>query len=124
MKIGGFSFLNRTNSPRTFGIAAWHSPHSMTWRWLLHWSFFKADERRAHWRLLHWHRNNSGVMAILFIPWAGRFDFQTQQPLWYRDVYVRERDERDRERYVASTARHAAAVKAEAVAMRGDSPLH
>lgn len=124
MKIGGFSFLNRTSNPRSWSVAAWHSPHSLTWRWSLIFSLFKGDERRAHWRLLWVHRNNSGIMLWILLPWIGRIDFQTQQPLWYRTLYIRERDERDHARYLASIERHANRMRDEAAALRGEAPLH
>lgn len=124
MRIAGLSFLNKTNSPATFSIAAYHSPHSLTWRWLLHWCWFRGDERRATWRLLWWDRHNNGIQACLLIPFVGRFWVSTQQPMWYRDLYVRLRDERDRERYETSSQSYNAKLVADATAERGTTNLH
>lgn len=127
MRIGGFSFLNRTNSPYTFSIAAWHSRHSLTWRWLIHWCWFRGDERRVTWRLLWWHRSNGYFQAHLLIPFVGLFHVSTQQSMWYRDLHSSARDraqrledERNRmEREVSKTI-----ASAIVMSERGDRPLH
>lgn len=124
MRIAGLSLLNKTNSLTTFSIAAWHSPHSLTWRWLLHWCRFRGDERRVTWRILSWDRHNLGIQASLLIPFVGRLWFQTQKPMWYRDLYARLRDERDHGRSGAAASRYGAKLVDDAVAERPAAPLH
>lgn len=122
--IKGLQFFTRTSDAHRINLASWHSPHSLTWRWLIAWSRFKGDERRAHWRMLWWSRGNTGFQWSLIIPWVGRLNGQTQHPMWYRDLYMRLRDEKDHDRYERSSARFNAKIVAEAVAERGEKPLH
>ncbi len=112
----GLKFFARTSDPARINLASWHSPHSLTWRWIVAWARFKGDERRAHWRLI---RNNNGIQLHLLVPWIGRLELHTQRPMWYRDL----RSSRDEE-HDLRTSRHRAAIVAEAVNERGDRPLH
>lgn len=124
MFINGLKFFTKTNDPTRTIIASWHSPHSLTWRWIVSWARFKAGERRAHWRIWWWSPNNTGVQWMLLIPWVGRIDGQTQRPIWYRTLYTRLQDERDTERYHASMAGFAERQRQAAGDLRGDAPLH
>jgi hypothetical protein len=105
--MNGLRFFTRTNDRRLWDIACWHSPHSLTWRWIL-----SLRLGRPTWRP-HLTRNS----AVFSIGLGSAFSFwisgdnngiawsasvlgasllwQTQAPMWWRDIYRRERDERD-----------------------------
>lgn len=86
----GLKFFTRTSSSRLFNIAAYHSPHSLTWSWVLSFSF----ERQVR-PLWYGYRTNGGYHCGLRIPLVGVFMWQKQRPMWYRDLYQRKRDEAD-----------------------------
>lgn len=94
----GLSMFNRTNSRGLWNIAAFHSPHSLTWRWILSFGLFRNDEGRV-WPLWGHH----GSYWMLRLPFIGILSFQTQRPMWYRDLYRRRRDEDDEARYAESS---------------------
>lgn len=96
MKIGALHLFNRTNQPGCWTLAAWHSRHSLTWRWLIHVSRFRGDERRASWRMLHRWQTNHGLNWMFLVPWICRIDFQQQESMFYRDMYERQFAERER----------------------------
>lgn len=97
----GLRFFSRTSDQRCFNLAAFHSPHSLTWRWVISFSFFKADERRV--RPLWWgYQTNTGSHWGVRIPFVGMITGMTQRPIWYRDLYMRLRDERDMAAYQRS----------------------
>lgn len=94
----GLALFSRTNSPGHWNIASWHSPHSMTWRWTLTFSLFHGDDARV--RPLWWSLSlNSGPRWGFRIPFVGMVSCQSQQPMWYRDLYRRLQDNLERERY-------------------------
>lgn len=93
----GLNFFRCTSCRATFNIVTYHSPHSLTWRWGLSFSFFRGDEWRV--RPLWWgHSHNAGVSWGFRIPFVGIVSWQTQAPMWYRDLYMRLRDEDDQRR--------------------------
>lgn len=93
----GLRFFTKTSSG-SWNIASYHNPHSLTWSWLLNFSFFRADEGR--WRPLWWsYPTNGGPHWGIRIPLVGLLHWQTQQPMYYRDLYVRKRDEEDQAAY-------------------------
>lgn len=102
--IRGFDIFSRTNVARDWVIAAWHSPHSLTWRWFVSFSLFRGDECRV--RPLWWgYRTNTGLHGGFRLPWIGMVHWQTQHPMWYRDLYMRQQDQAskaDYDRYLAS----------------------
>lgn len=96
MKIGALHFLDKTSQPSCWTLAAWHSRHSLTWRWVMHVMRFRGDERRWCWPpLLRW-RTNYGLNWTLVIPWVCRIEFQQQHSMFYRDMYERQFAERER----------------------------
>lgn len=119
--IEGLKFFTRTNDRHRINLASWHSPHSLTWRWTLSFARFKGDERRAHWRLLHTNRDNNGLQWMVLLPWIGLLDFHQQPPMWYRDLYVRQRDEYDHARYQASIVRSSPSPR---IVVDGGESLH
>lgn len=94
----GLRFFQRTNVPGDWCIAYFHSPHSLTWRWSLSFRRFRGDEWRV-WPLARSHRDNSKLLQWWFrVPFIGIVDFHQQRPMWYRDLYMRLRDEDDQRR--------------------------
>lgn len=90
----GLSLFQRTSQRGCWNIASFHSPHSLTWRWILSFSLFRADEARV--RPLWWrYITNGGPHWGIRIPFLGLLTWQQQIPMWYRDLYQRLRDERD-----------------------------
>jgi hypothetical protein len=105
--IPGFAAFKRTNRRWGFNIAAYHSPHSLTWRWLLHanpcqvlwWPYVQANSigfgfgigfASANAYLSHGGGWNFNVTLL-----GLHLGFQQQRPMWYRDLYQRARDETD-----------------------------
>ena len=93
----GLKLIRRTNSRRTWNLASYHSPHSLTWRWCLSLSLPEGDFGK--WRPTFWkYRNNNGLQwAVGFLRCS--LQWHVQPPMWYRDMYIRMRDERDRQAY-------------------------
>lgn len=88
----GLRFFQKTNTPRAWVLASFHSPHSLTWRWGL-WLHFAPTTLLPR---VSGHRNNGRLLQWwAAIPFLGTLDFHQQQPMWYRDLYMRLRDERD-----------------------------
>jgi hypothetical protein len=75
-------------------LAAWHSSHSITWRWFLSVRGIISRTGEPRFKFL-WHRSrhNCGSSTIVRLPFL-RFDWQTQHPMWFRDVWRREQRER------------------------------
>jgi len=89
------TFFGRTNM-RRHRVIAWHSPHSLTWRWSLwvglerprlrpYFAPYRKPCRPGHKGLLEWSAHFFGL----------RLSFNQQEPMWYRDMYQRQRDRLD-----------------------------
>lgn len=92
--IRGLTIFSRESGQRSWTIASWHSPHSLTWRWGVSFRMFVADEWRV--RPLWWsYRDNNGLQWGARIPWLGIIDWHQQHPMWFRDLWQRLRDQRD-----------------------------
>lgn len=94
----GLKLPSRTSCRSTWNLASYHSPHSLTWSWVVSFSFFRGDERRVR-PLWFAYRTNDGLQWGFRIPWLGIVQWHRQRPMYYRDLYRRERDERDHARY-------------------------
>ena len=117
LAIPGFAAFKRTSSKRSWNIASYHSPHSLTWRWLIGLSFGSIFARP---RLYVSPRStfmgnvdpfpafafNIGIAGASassnnygwqFAAWilGIHVHFSQQRPMWYRDLYHRARDEAD-----------------------------
>lgn len=115
--VPGFAAFKRTSSKRSWNLASYHSPHSLTWRWLIGISFGSIFARP---RLYMSPREtfmgakdpfpsfafNIGIAGASastnnygwqFAAWVLGFHvyFHQQKPMWYRDLYHRARDEAD-----------------------------
>jgi len=80
--IGPLSLFTRTNVKNTVNIAAWHNPRSITWLWLLHFSWGSGNYARGKW-------------GVVFGPYPRRFQvrlgyvefhFSKQRSMWMREV--------------------------------------
>jgi hypothetical protein len=106
MRIGGFALFNRTNSKDNFNLASWHSPHSLTWRWIL-----SLRRHQVMWPKPHAHaskmglgaglgqllafyayRDNNGLQWSVSLFWHG-LAFSQQRPMWFKDMARRHWDE-------------------------------
>lgn len=100
----GLNFFRKTSQRGSWNIAAYHNPHSLTWSWVLSLSLFRADEGRV--RPLWWsYPTNQGRQWGFRIPYVGIVSWHRQQPMWFRDMYMRLRDETDTAAYHRSVAR-------------------
>lgn len=98
--MNGLRFFTRTSQQRCWNVASYHSPHSLTWSWVVSLSLFRGDEARV-WPLWFSYRTNDGLQWGFRIPWLGIVQWHRQRPVYYRDLYHRQRDEQDREKYQA-----------------------
>lgn len=90
----GLSVLRRTSDQRTFNLLAYHSPHSLTWSWCLSVSFDRIawNEHANRLRLgVHPYRTNAGLQIAFLAPWLC-LQWHRQQPMYYRDMWRRQRD--------------------------------
>jgi hypothetical protein len=110
MRIGGLAIFQRTNSRGLINLASWHSPHSLTWRWILsaNWrggSLWRphcfasrhdyGGKAPAHWCLAagvgrlgaaRISRDNNGIgwdVSLLGVS----LQWSSQRPMWFRDLY-------------------------------------
>lgn len=115
--VPGLAVFKRTSSKRTWNIASYHSPHSLTWRWLVHLSRGSVFTRprlymtpretfmgvRDPFPTFAFNTGFSGACASRnnygwqFGAWllGVHLQFSQQAPMWYRDLYHRARDEAD-----------------------------
>lgn len=88
MRLGPLILFAKTNSPRRLLLAAWHSPHSLTWRWQINVTLHKG------WRpKFHAYRTNNGLQWTAVMPPCFLFNYGQQPPMWFRDMHRRASDE-------------------------------
>lgn len=126
MRIGGLGILTRTSDRKRFNLLSWHSPHSLTWRFIVSlarqplWTFKPYLVAR---KLVSGHgglaiglgqfasfrawRDNNGWQLHGALLWHA-LDFAQQPPMWFKDIYRHDRDE-ELERDFASQ-RHAPVI--------------
>lgn len=84
--IEGMEFFSRTSSEDVFNLASYHSPHSITWRWII--SFSRRDiKTKRPWFFKY--KSNTGITAGFKIPFLGDIYLKTQKSDWYKDAYNR-----------------------------------
>ncbi|MCW5722054.1 MAG: hypothetical protein KIS86_13015 [Devosia sp.] len=108
MRIGPLSLLSRTSDRKTINLASWHSPHSLTWRWIMSlrrhpfaWPKPHASANTVGFgaglgTLLSFHayRTNGGWQWELSALWHG-LHFSQQRPMWFKNMFERVSRERD-----------------------------
>lgn len=98
----GLAIMSRTSDPRTLNLASFHSPHSLTWSWILLFHRPRADEGR--WLHFSSWRTNCGRQWCLQIA-RHALQWHRQQPMWFRDLWQKARDENDALKYQTRTPR-------------------
>ncbi len=113
----GFAFFVKTSNRRHWNIVSFHSPHSLTWSWILSFRFFAADEARVRpfgWR----YRDNNGLQWGFRIPWIGFVQWHRQQPMLFSRLCRRAWEERDALRSEIGQLRYPAPHEIPSVAER------
>lgn len=87
MRIGGFQIFEKNNEGSRLW-AAYHSPHSLTWRWTV--SLHKRFEVTRWFSAICQKHNYGSQTYVMFGWWALRIS--TQKPMWYRDLYQKVRN--------------------------------
>lgn len=103
--MSALKLFSRTNSKGHWNIASWHSPHSITWSWILSLSVLRRGEGR--WFYFSPFRTNAGLQWILTLSRL-RLQWHRQRPMWYRDALNRKRAQEDRDNYERYLMRSAA----------------
>lgn len=115
--LKGLRFFNRTSDRRIFGLASYHSPHSLTWSWSLR---FRRHQFYAPKPYAYIGAYGSGAAIGLgqMIGFSARhdahgwqisvsllwcsLDWARQTPMWFRDLYwakVEEEEHAKTQRY-------------------------
>jgi len=115
--VPGFAAFKSTSGKRSWNIASYHSPHSLTWRWLIGLTIGSVFARpRIYMSARNTFmgeidpfptfafnvgfaggsasKNNYGWQFAAWI-FGLHLHFSQQRPMWYRDLYHRARDEAD-----------------------------
>lgn len=115
--VPGFATFRRTSDKHSWNLASYHSPHSLTWRWLVHLSFGRMFARPALYmspRESYPGHQSPFVTFAFNIGLAGacastnnygwqfgvwllgvHLQFSQQRPMWYRDMIHRAWDEKE-----------------------------
>lgn len=88
MRLGGLSLFSRTSSRSSFNIASYHSPHSLTWSWILSVNFDRMWRKPNGWPRagVYPHRNNNGLQIVVTMPCIV-VHLHRQREMWYKDMY-------------------------------------
>lgn len=97
----GLTLFTRTSDRRRWNVAAFHSPHSLTWSWILSFSAPRADEGR--WLNFWRYRDNNGLQWGLQVA-RHCLRWHKQRPLLYRDLWRKARDENEELRHLTRVA--------------------
>lgn len=115
--VPGLAVLKRTSGKKSWNIASYHSPHSLTWRWLVNLSLGNMFSRPRIYMspretfmggsnpfpAFAFNIGIAGASASTnnygwqFAAWllGIHVHFSQQAPMWYRDLYQSARDEAD-----------------------------
>lgn len=91
----GLSLFRRTSNKGCWNIAAFHSPHSLTWSWIL--SFSLPTKGSGRWLGFHRWQTNDGGQWLLQVARCA-LQWHRQRPMWYRDLYWKLDRQREDER--------------------------
>lgn len=99
MRFGPLTLFSRTSDRRVFELAGWHSPHSMTWLWVLSlhrqclawpkpYLFLGSGLTIGLGQMigLHVSRSTAGWHWSVSLLWHALY-FTPQKPMWYRDMF-------------------------------------
>jgi hypothetical protein len=93
LRRAGFSLLSRTSDRYTFNLAAFHSPHGLTWSWIVAFILPRSPDE-GRW-LGAWTYSTNGGRQFGFQFMRCQLTFSRQRTMPYRDLWRRERDIRD-----------------------------
>lgn len=100
LRLGALALFQKTNSKGLYNIASWHSPHSLTWSWILSvhfdgiWRHPPTSVRKGLRLGFHTYRGNQGLQWSLVAPFVV-VSWKRQREMWYRDMYRRCWSERE-----------------------------
>lgn len=108
MQIGALGLFRRTSERGRYIVASWHSPHSLTWSWCLtvsgqplRWPKPFAMANTAGFgaglgQMLAFdtYTTNGGRQWFASLFWVS-FSWRRQRPLYYREMFARERGEHE-----------------------------
>lgn len=107
--VPGLAVFKRTSDKRSWNLASYHSPHSLTWRWILGLTLGRVLVKpcihlsRSHFAGFafsvgfggaHAHRNSYGWQFEVWLL-GMHIQFSQQRPMWYRDMIQRAWNEKD-----------------------------
>lgn len=108
--IPGFNAFRRTSSKTTWNIASFHSPHSLTWSWILSlrrqpisftpWSHFSTGHFSGFGAgigqliAFNAYRHNGGWQIGWSLLWH-ELHRSRQEPMWFHDMFWRKVNEED-----------------------------
>ena len=104
----GLKLFSKTSCKKTFNVASFHSPHSLTWSWILSFRRHEVIRPKFYARRskdgigagfgtlisAYAYRTNNGLTWDVCLFWHG-LHFTRQSPTWYRDMFWRADDERE-----------------------------
>jgi len=82
----GLRLFASTNSARCFSLASYHDPESLTWSWLLSWTFPAPDERRHLFRFVDMGPGKQQHRWSLHLLWLGHLSWATQDKMPLRGI--------------------------------------
>lgn len=81
----GLALFEKCSGRGAWNVASFHSPHSMTWSWLLSFQLPRRAEGRWFW----FQRSTLGQEKWSLQFFKFRLGWSTQEPMWYHDLYSR-----------------------------------
>jgi hypothetical protein len=88
--IRGLELFRLDRRGKRLTLASWHSPHSLTWRWVLDLSWGWRPRLHAG----HWGNPKGSGSWSVWLAFIG-LAYRWQRPMWFRNLYMRMRDEQD-----------------------------
>lgn len=104
----GLALMRKTNDRKTFNLASFHSPHSLTWSWILSLRFSEGVTFKPRFRKREggfsvgfgnmlsgytYKYNNGREWEINFLTVG--LHYSPQRPMWFRDMFWRADGERE-----------------------------
>lgn len=86
----GLKLFSQTSDRYTFNLAAFHSPHSLTWSWIVAFTRPRCPDE-GRW-LGAWTYKNNGGRQFGFQIMRCQLTFRRQRPMFYRTLWQRENE--------------------------------
>src|SRR5829696_404721 len=87
----GLKFFTRTSGRGSWDLISYHSPHSLTWSWIL--SFQLPRQGEGRWFGFH---RMSGQQKWLLQIAKFSLGWYSQESMWFRDMFWRKSEECER----------------------------